>query len=232
MLRRPQDIDSSSQEQQLLRSLVDQFIVTITERAFPCFYAPTAVLRQEIWYDRVEAGPQAAVDVLAALRELCTIIGRQPDAIAVIFVDQPGQPAIDDDFRLAQDIVHAVLAADHADGGRGPSRDPGEPAWILWLDEVGLFINFSSPRHRARRSRSVGPQFCLIAQARDSFDRFGRSSPLNRRKIRQRLSTYDSVPPHPCLGSYGDPDNLEALQFFLGDGTEPMDVTAPHPTTT
>lgn len=104
-------------------------------------------------------------------------------------------------------------------------RGPEHPDWELYLDGIGLFVNVSSPRHVARRSRNVGPAFTVIAQARESFDRDGRASDKSRKAIRQRLLTYDDVPPHPGLGSFHDATSREALQFFLGDGLTLMDPT-------
>jgi hypothetical protein len=36
-----------------------------------------------------------------------------------------------------------------------------------------------------------------------------------RRTIRARLESYDTVPPHPDIGPYGDDDSREWHQYFL-----------------
>lgn len=162
---------------------------------------------------------------MAQLRELCTLIRLQPDAVAALFLDTAEQRSLQDDLDLASDIVQAVMRANGEDEPGSAFPRPDSPEWMLSLEGVGLFLNFSSPAHQARRSRHVGSVFTVVAQARESFDRLGRSSDKNRAEIRRRLAEYDSVPPHPALARYGDPEAREALQYFLGDGMDRHDPT-------
>lgn len=209
-----------------LRKLVEEFAGVVDNHEFPCIFSTLPFLTSEIYFavipETVDPPESAAVD---ALKELCAIIRQVPDAIAVIFIEQSGGESLTDDFELAGRIVGEVLRQNEDDHPDATFPRPEESDWELWLDDVGLFLNFSSPRHKARRSRNVGSAFTVIAQARESFDRQGRATPRAREKIRRRLETYDDVPPHPSLGSFHDADSREALQFFLGDGLEPMDPT-------
>ncbi|MBD0693861.1 YqcI/YcgG family protein [Streptomyces sp. CBMA123] len=193
---------------------------------FPCVFSMLPFSTSELFFGAIP-GSDGDVEsaVVASLRELTGIIQDLPDAIGVVFVDQPGEPSLEDDLALARSIVRAVMRQNALDHPDRVFPDPKDSDWELWLGGVGLFLNFSSPRHKARRSRNVGSRFTVIAQARESFDRQGRAAPRARESIRKRLAGYDDVEAHPALGSYGDPDSREALQFFLGDGTEAMDVT-------
>ncbi|MER7844253.1 YqcI/YcgG family protein [Kitasatospora sp. NPDC096077] len=209
-----------------LLHLVGEFSGVVNTHEFPCVFSMLPFSTSELFFGAI-SGSDGDVEnaAVAALRELTGIIQDLPDAIGVVFVDQPGEPSLDDDLALARSIVRAVMRQNALDHPDQAFPDPRDPDWQLWLDGVGLFFNFSSPRHKARRSRNVGSRFTIIAQARESFDRQGRATPRARETIRRRLAVYDDVEAHPALGSYGDPDSREALQFFLGDGLETIDVT-------
>ncbi|MCX5214527.1 YqcI/YcgG family protein [Kitasatospora sp. NBC_00240] len=210
---------------QLLK-LVGEFSGIVNTHEFPCVFSTLPFNTAELFFGRVpRSDGEAGTATTAALLELTGIIRHTPDAIGVVFVDQPGEPSLDDDLALARSIVRAVMRQNVLDHPDHTFPDPRDHDWELWLDGVGLFLNFSSPRHKARRSRNVGSRFTVVAQARESFDRQARGTPRARDTIRRRLADYDDVEAHPALGSYGDPDSREALQFFLGDGLEAMDVT-------
>lgn len=210
---------------------VKEFTGIVNNRDFPCIFSTLPFSTAEIFFDLVgDADVPVEEAVVGSLVELCGIIQRVPDAVGVLFVTQPPEATLDDDFALASRIVRAVIDRNAADHPGETFPDPRDSDWELWLAGVGLFLNFSTPRHQRRRSRSVGASFTVIAQARATFDRHGRATPRARERIRNRLTTYDAVAPHPSLGSFHDADSREALQFFLGDGLEPMDPTegCPH----
>jgi uncharacterized protein len=209
-----------------LRTLVSSFRSTVDVPGFPCAFSSLPFTRQEIFFGSAdEDAPE--VSSVQFLQDLCKVIRDVPDAVGVLFVPQPADITLDDDFRLARRIIRAVMdqnaAGENVEGLPGPEN----PEWTLRLDGVGLFLNFSSPRHSKRRSRNVGPSFTVIVQSRATFDRPPSNQPGMRRKIRMRLGSYDDIGPHPCLGTFGDPASREALQYFLGDSDCPLDVAAP-----
>lgn len=213
-----------------LQELAAAFERTVTDPAFPCIYANIPFAQGDVTFShhrRGDAGLVAAI--VAELRELVSASKTSIDAMLVVFVDDDGDRAVtslEDDRELARSVVARVLDTQPPiRSAAGCPALPGDPEWTLMLDGVGMFLNFSSPRHRRRRSRNVGPAFTIIAQARESFDKGGRSRPSARAVIRRRVAGYDDVPPHPALGSFGTPDNREALQYFLGDDLQGHDIT-------
>jgi uncharacterized protein len=213
-----------------LVELIDEFSKIVDTRTFPCTYSTLPYTTGEIYFSRVGAETDPAKQALGELSELCRTIVESPDAVGVIFVDDGRTRTLEDDFALASEIVQHVIRATASSPGDADLPKPDDPSWTLRLNGIGLFVNFSTPNHRARRSRNVGSVFTLIAQARAVFDRLNRASPRARAEIRQRLRSYDDVPPHPALGAYGDPASREAWQYFLGDTTEIYDPTeaCPH----
>jgi FPC/CPF motif-containing protein YcgG len=221
--------EASSGPDARLVELIDEFSKIVNTKTFPCTFSTLPYTTGEIYFSRVHAKTDPAKYVLTELKELCRTIIKSPEAVGIIFVDDGRARTLEDDFALASDIVQHVIRATASSPGNADLPKPDDPWWTLWLDGIGLFVNFSTPNHRARRSRNVGSVFTLIAQARAAFDRLNRASPRARDEIRQRLRSYDDVPPHPALGAYSDPASREAWQYFLGDTTEAYDPTEACP---
>jgi FPC/CPF motif-containing protein YcgG len=212
--------DSSAPEK--LKILAREFSSVVDNPDFPCIFSSAPFARQEIFFGASEQGEPKSV--VALLKVLCSRIAEYPNAVGVLFVPQQGSVTIEDDFNLARRIVRSVEEQDLADGNAEFVPGAGGVDWRLRLGGIELFINFSSPRHRRRRSRNVGSCFTLVVQARASFDHPAFKSPRARGEIRRRLHSYDAVGPHPSLGDPSSPDDQDALHFFLGDGNQPLNV--------
>jgi FPC/CPF motif-containing protein YcgG len=94
-----------------------------------------------------------------------------------------------------------------------------DPRWVFWFEGIDFFVNFSTPSHQ-RRSRNLGSAMTMVVQARSSFDDFAEPDNRIRALIRSRVQTYDDMPVHPAIGTYGDPTSREATQYFLGDSND------------
>ena len=60
----------------------------------------------------------------------------------------------------------------------------------------------------------------MLFQPRNVFAKIEGGTPAGtqaRQVIQARLRTWDTEPPHPDLGDYGDPSNHEWRQYFLAD---------------
>ena len=97
------------------------------------------------------------------------------------------------------------------------------PHWEFSFAAEQFFVVGASPSYRNRRSRNLGPGLVMLFQPRDVFEHVdpGDLTDYNARQIiRKRLMQNDRVGPHPDLGFYGDPENLEWKQYFLPDGPD------------
>ncbi|MFF6780657.1 YqcI/YcgG family protein [Streptomyces sp. NPDC012510] len=206
-----------------LHELAHDFSSIVDSPEFPCIFSSAPFVRQEIFFGLTEE--ETLSSIVSLLKELCRRFEEAPDAVGVIFVPQSGEATLEDDYQLARNIVRSVVEQNELDGNSAEFPRPGQQDWRLRLDRTELFINFSSPRHKRRRSRNVGSHFTLIVQARSSFDKPLFRSAHSRGEIRRRLMSYDSVRPHPSLGDHLHPDEHDALHFFLGDEDQPLDVT-------
>jgi FPC/CPF motif-containing protein YcgG len=117
-------------------------------------------------------------------------------------------------------ILQDLHDADTSEWPADIPRDPADSAWEFSFDGVPMFVFAAAPSYSRRASRNVGPGLVLLFQPRNVFDGIKGGTPRGmaaRQIIRTRLNRWDTVPPHPDLGDYGDPSNNEWRQYFVPD---------------
>lgn len=112
------------------------------------------------------------------------------------------------------------------DDSEWPADIPAEldnPHWEFCFAGEPVFVVCNTPAHVQRQSRRSS-SFMMTFQPRWVFDNIlgsPRAREASVSKVRQRLATYDMIPPSEELGAYGDPSNREYKQYFLGDDNRP-----------
>ncbi len=107
--------------------------------------------------------------------------------------------------------------------------DSEDPHWEFAFAGEPVFVVCNTPAHRLRRSRRSSGML-MTFQPRWVFEGLEGDSPRGRRArdvIRERLLSYDDVPPHAELGNYGAPGNREWAQYFLPDDAEAVPARCP-----
>jgi uncharacterized protein len=97
------------------------------------------------------------------------------------------------------------------------------PKWEFCFNGEPIFVVCNTPAHVNRQSRRASC-FMLTFQPRWVFDDILATAEIAAKstaKVRKRLEPFDLIPPSPSLGSYGDPENREYAQYFLGDTNAP-----------
>ncbi|HZM76390.1 MAG TPA: YqcI/YcgG family protein [Candidatus Limnocylindrales bacterium] len=201
------------------RQLLEEFAEAIGHPGFPCMFAGRALARDEILFAWVPGTADPLDEFLEAFQATAAAVRQHPDQVVVIFAES-SHASLDSEREFAVTLLRHLREHDRTPWPADQPTDPADPQWIFWFEGVDFFINFSTPGHRHRRSRNVGSAFTVITQSRSSFDSFVEPGDRVRAVIRERVGDYDTVPVHPALGTFGDPDNREALQFFLGESNE------------
>lgn len=204
---------------QRLGELVEEFTHRVLDPAFPCVFASRPVREDWLLFGLAESG--TAAETADLLAEAAGAISKEPEQVVVIFADLPEPGSLPAERTFSVEVLRLLRRLDRHDWPEAAPLDPEDPNWVFWFEGVDFFLNFSTPGHRDRRSRNLGPAWTAVVQSRSSFDTFTGADHHARLRIRARLAEYDAVAPHPALGSYGDPGNHEAHQYFLGDGTGP-----------
>lgn len=196
----------------------------VTNDAYPCFFGVQAELRGEMFYAFISRGEEAQLPAaMATFAELAKQPAYEKNNIAVFFEPDP-QPlnhrAYHDIFWRVLQSLHDVDTHPHATG----QVDPNDPTWEFCYQGVEMFVVCACPSFSKRHSRNLGPGMVLLFQPRSVFIDKITNKAIGRRarnEVRKRLRVWDEVEPHPDLGFYGDPGNLEWKQYFLPDDNTP-----------
>ncbi len=139
---------------------------------------------------------------------------------SLVVISRPGPVRSLVDYRQRFWNLLGELAA--IDRHPWPADIPEEldtPGWEFSFAGEPIFVVCNTPAHVLRQSRR-STSFMLTFQPRWVFDNILGSEVAAERayqKVRARLETYDLVPASPALGRYGEEENREFAQYFLGD---------------
>lgn len=103
-----------------------------------------------------------------------------------------------------------------------PANIPMEPENQIWeycFQKEPYFVYCATPSHKKRKSRYF-PFFMLALTPRwvlEQFEKNNKKAKNTKASIRNRLTRYDRISPHPDLKTYGEEGNLEWKQYFLRD---------------
>ncbi|WP_167058771.1 YqcI/YcgG family protein, partial [Burkholderia sp. Ax-1719] len=192
----------------------------VMDPAYPCFFGTVAERRGEMFYAFVEGkGPGDMAASMETFARLAALPEYRKNNIAVFF-EPDEEPLRHEDY---QRHFWRILQQLH-DADPNPAADaypdPSDEAWEFAFAGIEMFVVCALPSFATRHSRNLGPGMVLLFQPRAVFvdtitnKVIGREA---RNQVRQRLLKWDEVEPHPDLGFYGDPGNLEWKQYFLGD---------------
>ncbi|PGR70381.1 YqcI/YcgG family protein [Bacillus cereus] len=98
-------------------------------------------------------------------------------------------------------------------------QDTNNPEWEFSFAGEPIFVVCNTPSHQLRQSR-YAETFMITFQPRWVFDEIGLLTPKGKKQkelVRKLLNIYDSIEEYPYLGTYGDLDNKEWLQYFIPD---------------
>lgn len=99
------------------------------------------------------------------------------------------------------------------------------PMWEFSFAGEPIFVVCNTPAHVQRQSRRA-TTFMITFQPRWVFDNIlGKDAASQKalEKVRERLAAFDLIEASPALGHYGDAENREFSQYFLGDDNKPME---------
>jgi len=187
---------------------------------YPCFFGTIAERRGEMFYTFVNGKDNA---MLPATMLTFARLASQPEFRRnniAIFYEPDTTPLTHNEYHDlfwgTLQYLHNVDPDPEADQQVPPSHED----WEFGYGGLQMFVVCACPSFSQRHSRNLGPGMVLLFQPRAVFvdtitnKVIGRQA---REQVRERLRKWDAVGPHPDLGFYGDPGNLEWKQYFLED---------------
>lgn len=200
--------------------LFKEFEATLTSdaRPFPCVFGVAGLKANQLRFAFLDPlDGETLAQVLVPYLSRARTYG--PNTSLVV-ISRPGPVRSLVDYRQRFWSLLGELAA--IDRHPWPGDIPEEldtPGWEFSFAGEPIFVVCNTPAHILRQSRR-STSFMMTFQPRWVFDNILGSEVAAERayeKVRSRLAAYDLLPTSPALGRYGDADNREFAQYFLGD---------------
>lgn len=218
------DVADSYPEQSWQRLVFADLESTLTSktRPFPCVFGASAIKSHQLRAAFVD--PLTPEHLGPILRDYLSNARDYGRMTSLVVFARPGPVR---DMRSYESQLWTLLdGMERMDTTPRPSDIPREidhPNWEFCFAGEPIFVSCATPSHVLRPSRRSAT-FVAIFQPRwifkgimDSDEPAVQNSLQN---IRNRIMAYDAVPVFPHLGSYGDPEAREHLQYFIYDTNE------------
>jgi FPC/CPF motif-containing protein YcgG len=196
------------------------FKANVGQRDYPCHFGRLALARGELTAVFFEQSTAALAPCLSWFLDMSRA-RRERRLVLAAFRRPQDPPATEREYaEQFWQVLQDLHDADTADWPADFPRDPEHSAWEFSFHGVPMFVFAAAPSYRRRASRNVGPGLVLLFQPRNVFAGIEGGTPRGiaaRQVIRDRLDWWDTVPPHPDLGDYGDPSNHEWRQYYVPD---------------
>ncbi|WP_232667519.1 YqcI/YcgG family protein [Pseudonocardia sp. TRM90224] len=209
---------------------VRAFRERVSRPGYPCFFGHATLARDGVYGTFVEGGVEPLAAVLVEFLDLSRQHLDQRMVIAAFVApdaDARDERANADRFWT---ILRGLRALDPDEWPAGLPEDPDHPEWEFAFHGVPMFVFAGAPSYQRRASRNLGAGLVLMFQPRNVFRGIEADTPRGNRArtaIRERLTRWDTVAPHPDLGVYGDPANREWAQYFVSDEGPRLYPTCP-----
>ncbi|MEU3777869.1 YqcI/YcgG family protein [Streptomyces sp. NPDC032472] len=226
---------SAPREIEWERDAADKFsrLMMDEERPFPCVYSVDAFRTENLRYAFIPQGEGAGEHLAMALREYVRIapsLGRRT-SLVTFFAPTPGNETLEDYRSMFWDTLQTLHGLDDSPWPSEVPTDTDSEWWEFCFAGMKLFIAANAPAYEFRDSRHFD-YFSIAFQPRFVFDDITEDTPAGkngRKLIRERLHSYDKIPPTPVLGDFGTPGIREWHQYFLEDHNQPPQSDAKCP---
>lgn len=203
--------------------LFKEFEATLTSdaRPFPCVFGVAGLKANQL---RFAFPDPLTPETLAPLLKVYLAKARSygPNTSLVVF-GRPGPVQCLEAYKAKfWDLLKGLAAIDNHPWPADIPEALDTPGWEFSFAGEPIFVVCNTPAHVHRQSRrSTG--FMMTFQPRWVFDNILGSEVAAERAyqmVRERLVAYDLLAASPALGRYGEPENREFAQYFLGDDNE------------
>jgi len=214
-------------------SVFEDFYSTMTneDEKFPCIFGTAGVKDQQVRYyfsDSQAENPD--IDSLAVVLEEYVKKSRlygKNTSLVTFFRPSSGMPTLKDYEKYFWDILQTLHHIDSSNWPKNISEIPDHYLWEFSFSEESIFVVCNTPAHKLRRSRHSNT-FMITFQPRWVFDFLQKpAGEKSKKAVRTILKSYDNIDVHPELGTYGNTNNKEWLQYFLSDSNEKNNKQCP-----
>ena len=218
--------EARKQKEQWKNNVFEEFYTTMTNEneQFPCVFGTAGVKNQQVrYYFSNSSAENPDIKSLAkALEEYVKSSRKCGKNTSLVAFFNPCS-----DTRSLSDYEkyfwHILQKLNHLDSSSWPNdivEDPNHHLWEFSFSGEPTFVVCNNPAHKLRKSRYAST-FMITFQPRWVFEFLQKPAGQKSKKIvREILKSYDDIDVHPELGTYGDKNNKEWLQYYLSDSNE------------
>lgn len=206
------------------RILFSEFEATLTSksRPFPCVFGVTGFKADQLRFAFLD--PFNAEEIAPVLHSYLSQARQFGRMTSLVLFARPGPVRGIEDYRNKfWSILDDLERLDETPRPTEIARDLDSDKWEFCFAGEPIFVVCNTPAHVLRQSRR-STAFMITFQPRWVFDGImDKTDPAQARAldlVRDRLGMFDAIDPAPYLGQFGDPDNREFQQYFLGDSNE------------
>ena len=196
--------------------------MTNKEQDFPCIFGVEAVTRGTLRYAFISDDKSQAAQlskILHQFTDICHDLGKRTSLVC-FFESWEAESTHTGYWTRFWELLHEVSSLDTVPWPHDISRELDDSTFEFTFNGQPMFVVVNTELHKRRRSRQMY-RVAITFQPRFVFDDIAEGTTRGdaaRKVIRSRLATYDSVPFPENLGSFGDPNNREWVQYYLDDG--------------
>lgn len=196
--------------------------MTDKEQDFPCIFGVEAVTRGTLRYAFISDGKSQTrqlSNILYQFTNICHNLGKRTSLVC-FFESWQAEYTHRGYWERFWELLREVSSTDTTAWPHDISRDLDDSKFEFTFNGQPMFVVVNTELHQKRRSRHMS-RVAITFQPRFVFDDIAEGTTRGdaaRKIIRGRLVTYDSVPLPEKLGSFGDPNNREWVQYYLDDG--------------
>ncbi|WP_425462061.1 YqcI/YcgG family protein [Mesobacillus subterraneus] len=196
------------------------------EKPFPCIPATIGFSKNQLRYGFIDdpSAPSTILELAGLLKNYTeSSINFGQYTSLIVFYKTPQELketyTVEDYEQLFWNHLSGLSEIDEIEWPEDIPTDPHDPIWEFCFHGEKYFMYCATPDHKNRQSRHFDVMMLAITP-RWVLQEFNKSPGFAaniRKMVRKRLSSYDTIPIHPDLNTYGKDDNFEWRQYFLRD---------------
>lgn len=198
---------------------------------FPCVFGSRGFEKDELrfcFFDDVDE--QSIIMLSSELREYLSSsrdFGKYTSFVTFFNIDR--NKSIKQYEEIFWSILNKLHELDEKRWNPEISIDPDEALWEFCFHGEPIFVVCGTPAHKLRRSRH-SDTFMITFQPRWVFESIGLGTPRgekSKKAVRNLLQLYDDIEEYPYLGTFGDENNREWLQYFIPETNQIKEKKCP-----
>lgn len=195
--------------------------LTAKEPKFPCIFGTSGYKKNELRFDFYQSTDSESIKNLGeSLKKYLKVAKNLGDYTSfVAFFNLELDKDVQEYEKDFWQVLNKLHIIDEHTWPEDIPTDTNNPKWEFSFAGEPIFVVCNTPAHKLRNSRNAST-FMITFQPRWVFDKIELLTPKGEKSkkiVRELLNKYDDIPEYPYLGSYGDINNKEWLQYFIGE---------------